>query len=113
MQAGALQFIIRIQKQVDGRDASTGQASTAWEDIASRPRMWAQRWYKAQGEKFEADQKAARLSLRLKVHYRKDLDESLTVLVDKKRYDITGIEPLNRRDGLVLELQWTENRYKE
>lgn len=60
-----------------------------------------------------ADQKAPVRRGKWKVHYRPDLDESMTIVAKEKRWDITSVQEISPKQGLILHATWTKGQYSD
>jgi SPP1 family predicted phage head-tail adaptor len=110
MNSGSLNRIVCFQAPTHQRD-TTGQRVKGFCDIKTRAKTWAQVIELRGNEKWEAEQKRPGIHKRLKVHYRNDIDETLTVVVDGKRYDITAIRELHNRSGIMIDIHYLAGRY--
>lgn len=114
METGSMNWVITIQKLTGARDEQTGQKlEDTWQNIPSRPQVFAAQWDNSGSEMFQSDKQTASSDKVFKIHYRSDLSEEMTVLFKGRRHDITRIEQIGMRRGLKLHTTWTQGKYDE
>jgi SPP1 family predicted phage head-tail adaptor len=98
MKAGTLDQRVTFQRRVVVQDAY-GQDTITWTDIAT---VWAQCHALRGREFFAAAQTQMETSVKVRVRYRADIDQTCRMVWDGKNHDITGVIPVGRKDMLEL-----------
>jgi len=112
MEKGNMDRIIEIQHSVPSRSDS-GQVIYDWERVPQRGKVWAAVSADKGAEQFIADKKTPRQYNIFRIIYREDIDESMTILYGGKRWDITSIQELRRRRGLLIYASYTQGQYDD
>lgn len=98
MKAGDLDQRITLQSRTVVPDAY-GQDTITWTLIAT---VWAQVQAVRGREFFAAAQVQQEQTVKMRIRYRADLDQTCRIVHDGKNYDITGIVPVGRKDMLEI-----------
>ena len=98
MKAGTLDQRVTFQRRIVVQDAY-GQDTITWTDIAT---VWAQCHALRGREFFAAAQTQMETSVKVRVRYRADIDQTCRMVWDAKNHDITGVIPVGRKDMLEL-----------
>lgn len=106
---GKMDRLLRFQQDNGNRSAS-GQVEQDWQDI-NEPNEWGMVHSFSGDENYMADKKSATRTRKAVIWYRDDINEMMTILYDDKRWDIKSIEEIGRREGLSIEIKWTQGQY--
>jgi len=107
---GRMDRLIRFQQDSGSTRSASGQVIPNWEDI-DNPEEYAMVHSFRGDESFMADKKSATRRRNIVIWYRDDITEMMTILYDDKRWDIRSIEEIGRREGLSIEMSWTQGQY--
>lgn len=78
---------------------SYGQPQATWVTHAT---TWAAIIIKKSVENFDAKQETSRKTTQFKIRYRKDLNTEMRISYNGDFYDISGIDEIGRRSGLLI-----------
>ena len=110
METGNMDRVVLFQQRI-GTRLPNGQIVQGWEDIPTIPKQWASMRTDRGKEEYQAEKKTVLQHIILKVHYRPDLDSAMSVVFENRRWDITSIQELQRRRGLLVHCTWTDGQY--
>lgn len=98
MRAGLLDQRVTLQSRSEAADAM-GQATITWVDIAT---VWAQVQALRGREFFAAAQVQAEHTLKVRIRYRADVNETCRLVWQGNHHDITGVIPVGRKEMLEI-----------
>lgn len=101
MDAGKLRHRITIQRPARSQNPETGAITQTWEDVAP---VWASVEPLSAREFIAAQSTQSRVTARIVIRYRDDIDASMRILHKGKIYNIEGVLPDNQsgREWLTL-----------
>lgn len=112
MEKGSMDRIIEIHHGVPVRTGS-GQVTQRWESLPKRGKVWAAISTDKGAEQYQAEKKTPVQYNIFRIHYREDINATMTVLYQDRRWDITSIQELRRRRGLLIYATWTQGQYED
>jgi SPP1 family predicted phage head-tail adaptor len=96
MKAGTLRHLVEIQRPADTQDTSTGAIVRTWGTFAS---VWASVAPLSAREFFVAQAEHSKVTARIVIRYRDDVDSTCRVLFRNAMYNIEGVLP-DKESGL-------------
>jgi SPP1 family predicted phage head-tail adaptor len=107
-QIGRLDRRITFQEKIVGENESNEDAETGWEDIETRPTVWASKSEKSvgSGEQYRADKLTDFKSVVFVCRYRSDITAKHRIICDGVKYSIISPpQEISRRRYLTIETE--------
>lgn len=98
MRIGKLDRRVLIERPVETQN-EFGEPVKTWVTVAT---VWAEVTPLSGRELFAAQQIVPEASLRIRIRYRSDIDETMRITHDGKVYGVQHIAEIGRRDGLEI-----------
>lgn len=99
--AGKMDRRIKLQRAVEAQDGF-GTPIKTWQDIASKPTVWAEVEPLGGRETFASQELLAEADSRFRVRYRTDITVEMRIVYQGDNYDIKSIAELGRHEGLEI-----------
>jgi SPP1 family predicted phage head-tail adaptor len=99
MRAGRLDRRITLLRRAVAAPDANGSAVQSFTDYAT---VWAEKIDAGGREFFAGNQEQAELAVRFRIRYRSDVLATDRITLDGLNHDITHIQELGRREGLML-----------
>lgn len=99
MRIGSMDRRIVLQRLIATGVTDLNEAVTDWQAFAT---VWAALTPLSEAERVEAAKKTATRSIRFRVRWRDDVDETARILHDGLAYEITGVREIGRRVALEI-----------
>lgn len=111
-QIGKLDRRVTLQEKVIGSNESNEDAENGWQNIATKPIVWASKQDNAGGEQYEADKLTGAQTITFKVRFRSDLDIEMRIVIEDMAYEIVSIAEISRKRFLEIKTL-TGQQYRE
>ncbi len=106
MPAGELDRHVQLEAPSIVRDADFGSESVAWNIVAT---VWAKVIERAAGENVQAEQRVMTRQVTIRIRYRPDVQTTWRVVYGARRFQISGILEMGRRQYLHLQCEETSD----
>lgn len=105
MRAGRFRHKLILQRKVLVQDETTGALTETWSDVAN---IWGGVEPLSAKEFIAANSVHSKVSARIVIRYRNDIDASMRILFDNKIFNIEGILPDNKSGREYITLPVSE-----